>query len=99
MLLFEEPLSQLARARLKVIFEHTDGFLIAQEDLRIRGPGEFIGARQSGVPLLRYADLERDGDLIEAARALAEHLLAHDPQAAEALSERWFGGRTGLLQA
>ena len=98
-LLFEEPLSQLARARLKVIFEHTDGFLIAQEDLRIRGPGEFIGARQSGVPLLRYADLERDGDLIEAARALAEHLLAHDPQAAEALSERWFGGRTGLLQA
>ena len=57
-LLFEEPLSETAKARLKVIYENNDGFEIARQDLIIRGPGEFLGARQSGVPLLRFADLE-----------------------------------------
>ena len=95
----DPPLSQTARARLKVIFEHTDGFEIAREDLRIRGPGEFVGARQSGVPLLRHADLERDAALIEPARRLAERLLAESPQAAERLLDRWLGGREGLLRA
>jgi ATP-dependent DNA helicase RecG len=59
-LLYAQPLGETARARLKVIFENTDGFEIAREDLRLRGPGEFIGSRQSGLPLLRYADLEDD---------------------------------------
>ncbi|WP_260253429.1 helicase-related protein, partial [Neisseria meningitidis] len=59
-LLFAEPLSELAKARLKVIYEHTDGFEIARQDLNIRGPGEFLGARQSGVPMLRFAKLEED---------------------------------------
>ena len=59
-LLFEEPLTDTAKARLKVIYETNDGFEIARSDLVIRGPGEFLGARQSGVPLLRFADLERD---------------------------------------
>ncbi|THF62940.1 ATP-dependent DNA helicase RecG [Pseudothauera nasutitermitis] len=98
-LLYAQPLSQTGRERLKVIYEHRDGFAIAREDLRIRGPGEFIGARQSGLPLLRYADLEADVDLLEAARALGETLLREHPAAADALLARWLGGREGLLRA
>ncbi len=98
-LLYAQPLSQTGRARLKVIFENSDGFAIAREDLHIRGPGEFVGARQSGLPLLRYADLESDADLLEAAREAAETLLREDPPAAAALMARWLGGREGLLRA
>lgn len=98
-LLFGSALSETARARLKVIFEHTDGFMIAREDLRIRGPGEFVGARQSGLPLLRYADLENDGDLVEQARDLAEALLREQPALADAIMQRWVAGRESLLRA
>ncbi|CAI07394.1 RecG-like helicases [Aromatoleum aromaticum EbN1] len=98
-LLFTQPLSENGRARLKVIYEHSDGFAIAREDLHIRGPGEFVGARQSGTPLLRYADLERDVDLLEPARTLAERLLDEAPQTAARVMERWLGGREGLLRA
>jgi ATP-dependent DNA helicase RecG len=98
-LLFEEPLSELAKARLKVIYEHGDGFEIARQDLVIRGPGEFLGARQSGVPMLRFADLERDAALIEDARAAAIELLQKDPAAAAAHLERWLGGRAEFIKA
>ena len=98
-LLYEPPLSEAARARLKVIFEHSDGFSIAREDLHIRGPGEFIGARQSGLPLLRYADLEGDVELIEAARTTARELLDAHPEAVEKLLTRWLGGQEHLLRA
>jgi ATP-dependent DNA helicase RecG len=98
-LLYAGPLSENGRARLKVIYENTDGFAIAREDLRLRGPGEFVGARQSGAPLLRYADLELDADLIELARSAAETLLRDDPVLVTALMERWQGGREGLLRA
>jgi len=97
-LLYARPLSQAARERLKVIFENNDGFAIASADLHLRGPGEFIGARQSGAPLLRYADLE-DEALIEAAAAAAADLLRADPAAAEAHLARWLGGREDLLKA
>ncbi|OHC68408.1 MAG: ATP-dependent DNA helicase RecG [Rhodocyclales bacterium RIFCSPLOWO2_02_FULL_63_24] len=97
-LLYAQPLGELARARLKVIFESTDGFAIAREDLRLRGPGEFIGARQSGLPLLRYADLE-DAALVEQARAAAEDMLRDQPQLAAAHLQRWLGGREELLKA
>ncbi|MCX7165815.1 MAG: ATP-dependent DNA helicase RecG [Rhodocyclales bacterium] len=97
-LLYAQPLGELARARLKVIFESTDGFEIAREDLRLRGPGEFIGARQSGLPLLRYADLE-DAALVEQARAVAEDMLHNAPEAAAAHLQRWLGGREELLKA
>jgi ATP-dependent DNA helicase RecG len=97
-LLYAQPLGQIARARLKVIFESTDGFEIAREDLRLRGPGEFIGARQSGLPLLRYADLE-DAVLVEQARALADQLLRDAPTIAETHLERWLGGREEFLKA
>jgi ATP-dependent DNA helicase RecG len=98
-LLYAQPLSENGRARLKVIYEHSDGFVIAREDLRIRGPGEFVGAKQSGVPLLRYADLEADAHLLEPARALAESLLGEAPQLATKIMDRWLGGREGLLRA
>jgi len=98
-LLFEEPVGDIAKLRLKVIFENNDGFEIARQDLLIRGPGEFLGARQSGVPLLRFADLERDVALIEHARDAAEDLLARDPAAATAHLERWLGGREEFIRA
>ena len=98
-LLYAGPLSPTARARLKVIFEHTDGFEIARPDLALRGPGEFVGSRQSGVPLLRYADLELDADLVELARDEAERLLRTQPGGVRAHLERWLGSREELLKA
>jgi ATP-dependent DNA helicase RecG len=97
-LLFEEPMSEAAKARLKVIYEHNDGFEIARQDLLIRGPGEFLGARQSGMPLLRFADLERDVPLIESARDAADELLRREPAAARAHLERWLGGREEFIK-
>jgi ATP-dependent DNA helicase RecG len=97
-LLYEQPLSESARARLKIIYENTDGFEIARQDLHLRGPGEFVGARQSGLPLLRFADLE-DTALVEAARSAAEELLSHYPVEAERHLTRWLGGRAELLKA
>jgi len=98
-LLFEEPLTDTAKARLKVVFENTDGFEIARQDLIIRGPGEFLGAKQSGVPLLRFADLEKDVALIEKARDVADELLRKNPAAAAAYVERWLGGREEFIKA
>ncbi len=97
-LLFEEPLTDTAKARLKVIYESADGFEIARADLAIRGPGEFLGARQSGVPLLRFADLDRDIALIEQARAAAAELLQKDPVAAENHLARWLGGKQEFIK-
>jgi len=98
-LLFEEPLTDTAKQRLKVIFETTDGFEIARQDLVIRGPGEFLGARQSGVPLLRFADLERDVALIEQARDAADALLQTDPAAAARHLDRWLGSKQAFIKA
>ena len=98
-LLFEEPLTDTAKARLKVVYETNDGFEIARQDLVIRGPGEFLGARQSGVPLLRFADLDRDVALIEQARDDADDLLQKDPAAAAAHLARWLGGRQEFVKA
>jgi ATP-dependent DNA helicase RecG len=98
-LLYSAPLGEVAKQRLKVIFETTDGFVIAREDLRIRGPGEFLGARQSGVPMLRFADLERDSDLLERARDVAATLIEREPAVVEAHMLRWLGGREALLKS
>ena len=98
-LLFEDPLTDTAKQRLKVIYETTDGFEIARQDLLIRGPGEFLGARQSGVPLLRFADLERDVELIEQARDAADELLKSDPEAARLHLDRWLGSRQAFIKA
>ncbi|SNR81863.1 ATP-dependent DNA helicase RecG [Methylobacillus rhizosphaerae] len=91
-------LSETARARLKIIYESSDGFAIAQADLALRGPGEFMGVRQSGVPMLKIADLERDQDLLEAARSIAAELLAREPRAAEMHLARWLGHAEELVK-
>ena len=97
-LLFEEPVSEAAKARLKVIYETHDGFEIARADLSIRGPGEFLGARQSGVPLLRFADPQADIGLIESARSAADEILRREPGAAKAHLDRWLGGREEFIK-
>ena len=98
-LLFGAALSPTARERLKVIYENADGFEIARRDLELRGPGEYLGERQSGLPLLRFADLERDGALIEAACRAAAELIESDPEAARAHVERWLGSRMSYSSA
>jgi ATP-dependent DNA helicase RecG len=97
-LLYSPPLSPTARERLRAMSETTDGFEIARRDLAIRGPGEFMGSRQSGDALLRFADLQ-DTAMIERARAAAERLLAEQPQAAAAQVERWLASRADYLKA
>ena len=97
-LLFQNPLSETARARLKIIYENTDGFEIARQDLALRGPGEFLGARQSGAPMLRFADLELDVDLLEAARTWAERLLKDDSATADQHLARWMHSKIDYLK-
>ncbi|WP_292923409.1 ATP-dependent DNA helicase RecG [Nitrosomonas sp.] len=97
-LLFQQPLSEVARQRLRIIFEHSDGFEIARQDLQLRGPGEFLGAKQSGVPMLRFADLEQDGDLLEAAQATANEMLDHYPELAQQHIDRWLGDKSQYLR-
>ncbi len=98
-LLYTPPLSPTARERLRAMSETSDGFEIARRDLAIRGPGEFMGARQSGDALLRFADLAQDTALIDAARDAAERLLDRHPQAAAAQIERWLASRADFMKA
>jgi ATP-dependent DNA helicase RecG len=98
-LLFTSPLSPTARERLAAMRELTDGFALAQKDLELRGPGELLGLRQSGVPGLRYADLAQDTDLLEAARDTAQRLLVAAPEAARQHAARWLGEGFDWLSA
>lgn len=99
LLLFQGPLGPVAQQRLAIMRESSDGFEIARRDLEIRGPGEFLGARQSGQAMLRFADLEKDQWLVERARDLAASLLAQQPAVAEAHLARWLGEREDFLRA
>src|SRR5690606_32421098 len=92
-------LGETARARLKAMAETNDGFEIARRDLEIRGPGEFLGARQSGAALLRFADLAQDTALLAWARALAPALLERHPEQAARHMNRWLGGKSEFLKA
>jgi len=98
-LLYQNKLSETARARLKVIYESNDGFAIAQADLHIRGPGEMLGVRQSGVPMLKIADLERDDNLLQAAKNQADSLLKNYPAAVEKHLDRWMSSAGELVNA
>jgi len=92
-------LGETARERLRAMVETNDGFEIARRDLEIRGPGEFLGARQSGAPLLRFADLNLDAPLLDWARSLAPQMLDHHPALAQRHVGRWLGGKAEYLKA
>ncbi len=92
-------LGETAKDRLRAMAETNDGFEIARRDLEIRGPGEFLGARQSGAPMLRFADLEQDLMLLDWARELAPRMLEQHPQLAQRHVGRWLGGKAEFLKA
>ncbi|RZI81606.1 MAG: ATP-dependent DNA helicase RecG, partial [Rubrivivax sp.] len=98
-LLYSSPLSDSGKSRLKAMVETTDGFEIARRDLDIRGPGEFMGARQSGAALLRFADVSMDQHLVERAREAAERLLRDHPNVARQHVQRWLGQKAEYLKA
>jgi ATP-dependent DNA helicase RecG len=91
--------SETARERLRAMVETSDGFEIARRDLKIRGPGEFLGARQSGAAMLRFADLAVDIELLDWARELAPQMLDQHPELAERHVQRWLGGKSDFLKA
>jgi ATP-dependent DNA helicase RecG len=93
-LLYKQPLGQLAKNRLAVLRETNDGFVVAERDLELRGPGELLGTRQTGLPQYRIADLVRDAHLMPAVRAAAETLQQEAPANADALILRWLGHET-----
>jgi ATP-dependent DNA helicase RecG len=90
-LLYRAPLSQLARERLAVLRDTTDGFEVARRDLELRGPGELLGTRQTGLMNLRVADLLRDADLLPRVQDAAVMLLEQAPEAVAPLLRRWIG--------
>jgi len=98
-LLYKPPLGQLARSRLAVLRDTNDGFLVAQRDLELRGPGELLGTRQTGLPDYRIADLVRDAELMPQVQRAAELLRRTSPATAEAIVRRWLGdaGRYGKV--
>ena len=98
-LMYKAPLSQLARERLAVLRETTDGFRIAEKDLELRGPGELLGTRQTGLAGFRIADPVRDAALLPQVQAAADALLAHAPQVAARLIERWIGQAVRYAEA
>ena len=95
-LIFKENLSELAKQRLKIIYENQDGFLIAENDLKIRGPGEMIGTRQSGVPGLRIANLVEDADLVKEVSDYSGNAINSNKPAAQRFVEFWFQDKNYL---
>ncbi|HSD17677.1 MAG TPA: ATP-dependent DNA helicase RecG [Thermomonas sp.] len=91
-LLYQAPLSAMARERLDTLRQTNDGFAIAEKDLQLRGPGELLGTRQTGLAAFRIADLARDADLLPQVHALADRLLRDSPDVADRIIDRWVGG-------
>jgi ATP-dependent DNA helicase RecG len=98
-LMYAEPLSMAAKERLQTLREISDGFVIAERDLSLRGPGELLGAKQSGDAMLRFVDLQRDAWLIELAQQAADRLLVDHGDIVERHLERWLGSRAEFLKA
>jgi ATP-dependent DNA helicase RecG len=99
LLIYSEPLSFAAKERLQTLREVSDGFVIAERDLALRGPGELLGAKQSGDTMLRFVDLQRDAWLIELAKEVANHLIDQMPDIADQHLKRWLGSRADYLKA
>ncbi|WP_309262023.1 ATP-dependent DNA helicase RecG [Lysobacter arvi] len=98
-LLYQAPLSQMARQRLETMRETNDGFVIAEKDLELRGPGELLGTRQTGLAQFRVADLARDADLLPQVHEMGERLLRESPELAERIVARWVGGAVRFAAA
>lgn len=98
-LLYQPPLSQMARERLDTMRQTNDGFVIAEKDLELRGPGELLGTRQTGLAQFRVADLARDADLLPQVQDLGERLLRESPELAERIVSRWVGGAVRFASA
>ncbi len=98
-LLYQSPLSAMARERLDTLRRTNDGFEIAEKDLQLRGPGELLGTRQTGLAAFRLADLARDADLLLRVHALADRLLQESPGVADAIVRRWVGGAARYASA
>ena len=98
-LMYQPPLSAMARQRLETMRQTSDGFLIAEKDLELRGPGELLGTRQTGLATFRIADLARDAALLPAVHALAERLLREAPDAADRVVARWIGAAARYASA
>jgi ATP-dependent DNA helicase RecG len=98
-LLYASPLSALARQRLQTMRETNDGFVIAEKDLELRGPGELLGTRQTGLPTFRIADFARDAGLLPQVRELADRLLVEAPDTADRVIDRWVGGAARYASA
>ena len=99
LLLYQQPLSELAKLRLKAMYETTDGFLIAQRDLEQRGPGEFLGIKQSGTALTRFIDLDEDVAIVEEARAFAPEFIKNNVEMALKHQKRWVGMGADYLRS
>jgi ATP-dependent DNA helicase RecG len=98
-LLYQAPLGEVSKQRLSVMRESTDGFYIAEQDLLIRGPGELLGSRQTGLQQLTVANLERDGHLLPQVKTMAEQLMNSHPQYVNAIIKRWLGNAEQFAQA
>ncbi len=98
-LLYQAPLGDVSKQRLGVMRESNDGFYIAEQDLLIRGPGELLGSRQTGLQQLSVADLERDGHLLPQVKTMAEQLVSQHPQHVDAIIKRWMGNVEQFAQA
>ncbi|MBS0199861.1 MAG: ATP-dependent DNA helicase RecG [Proteobacteria bacterium] len=98
-LMYQSPLGQIARQRLETMRETSDGFRIAEKDLELRGPGELLGTRQTGLAAFRIADLARDADLLPQVQRIAGHLLKEDAACAERIVQRWVGGAARYASA
>jgi ATP-dependent DNA helicase RecG len=98
-LLYQPPLSLTATKRLGVLRQSNDGFVIAQQDLEIRGPGEVLGTRQTGLATMKVADLVRDQALIPHIQKLAQHLMQQAPENVDGIIQRWLGDRQQYVQA
>jgi ATP-dependent DNA helicase RecG len=98
-LLYKPPLGRIAKERLAVLRDTNDGFIVAQRDLELRGPGELLGTRQTGLPDYRVANLVRDADLMPQVQVAAEELRRSSPGNAAAIVRRWLGdtGRYGKV--
>ena len=98
LLMYQSPLSDTARQRLGILRDSNDGFVIAEKDLQLRGPGEVMGTRQTGAINFKIADLARDVDLLDAIQQTGDKIFTEVPLAIQPLCDRWLGSSTDYAE-